>query len=69
MLAHDRAQVESWIDEGPTIVDIGPEPGRAQYPMETSPNYAMEHNVVRGYPGYEPTVVPSESNWIVSYAR
>jgi hypothetical protein len=69
LLAHNRAQVQSWMDEGRPIVDIGPEPGRAYYPMETSPNYGMEHNMVRGYPGYQPTVLPGESNWIVSNVR
>jgi hypothetical protein len=69
LLAHNRAQVQSWVDEGRTIIDIGPEPGRAYHPMETSPNYGMEHNIVRGYPGYQPTVLPGESNWMVSHVR
>lgn len=45
------------------IYDVGPEPGRAFYPMETSPNYGMEHNLVRGYAGYQPIVLPGEANW------
>ena len=69
LLAHNRAQIETWTGEGRTIIDIGPEPGRAYYPMETSPNYGMEHNIVRGYPGYQPTVLPGESNWMVSHVR
>lgn len=69
LLAHNRAQIETWKGEGRTIIDVGPEPGRAYYPMETSPNYGMEHNIVRGYPGYQPTVLPGESNWMLSHVR
>ncbi len=63
LLAHNRAQIEAWKAEGRAIHDVGPEPGRAYYPMETSPNYGMEHNLVRGYAGYQPVVLPGEANW------
>jgi hypothetical protein len=63
LLAHNRAQIEAWKAEGRQIFDVGPEPGRAFYPMETSPNYGMEHNLVRGYAGYQPVVLPGEANW------
>ena len=63
LLAHNRAQIDAWTGEGRTIIDVGPEPGRAFYPMETSPNYGMEHNLVRGYLGYQPMVLPGESDW------
>ena len=63
LLAHNSAQIETWMNEGRTIYDVGPEPGRAFYPMETSPNYGMEHNLVRGYGGYQPVTLPGEANW------
>lgn len=28
-----------------------------------SPNYGMEHNLVRGYAGYQPVVLPGEASW------
>jgi RHS repeat-associated protein len=63
LLAHNRAQVESWVQEGRTIIDVGPEPGREFYPLETSPNYAMEQNIVRGYENYIQAVLPGENDW------
>lgn len=63
LLAHNRAQIETWMSEGRAIYDVGPEPGRAFYPMETSPNYGMEHNLVRGYEGYQPVTLRGEANW------
>jgi RHS repeat-associated protein len=64
LLADNRAHIETWMNEGRTIYDIGPEPGQAYYPMATSPNYAMELNAVSGYSGYEPIVLPGELNWL-----
>ena len=63
LLAHKSAQIETRINESRTIHNVGPEPGRASYPMETSPNYGMEHNLVRRYSGYEPVTLPGEANW------
>lgn len=63
LLADNRAQVEGWVAEGRQVIDIGPETGRAFYPMATSPNYAMEQNIVNGYPGYSTDIVPGESDW------
>jgi hypothetical protein len=51
------------MNEGRKIYDVGPEPGRALYPMETSPNYAMEHNLVRGYWNYEPVNLGEGAPW------
>jgi hypothetical protein len=62
-LAHNRAQIESWMAEGRSIIDIGPEPSRALYPMATSPNYAMEQNVLSGYAGYSTDVIPGDGDW------
>lgn len=43
------------MDEGYRILDLGPAPGRANYPGATSPYYRMELNEIRSrqYPGYE----------------
>jgi hypothetical protein len=40
------------MDEGCTIYDCGPAPGRANYPNPTSEYYQMELNEIdkRGYP-------------------
>jgi hypothetical protein len=35
----------------------------AAEPMETSPNYGMEHNLVRDYSGYERVALPGETKW------
>jgi hypothetical protein len=42
------------MDEGCTIYDCGPVPGRANYPNPTSEYYQMELNEIakRGYPHY-----------------
>jgi hypothetical protein len=63
LLAHNRAQIETWVAEGRPVIDIGPEPGRAFYPMATSPNYAMEQNILRGYAGYSTDVLPGKTDW------
>jgi hypothetical protein len=63
LLAHNRAQIESWMAEGRQIIDIGPEPGRALYPMATSPNYAMEQNIVSGYGGYSTDLLSTDQEW------
>jgi hypothetical protein len=63
LLGHNRAQIEQWISEGRKIIDIGPEPGRAFYPLETSPNYAMERNIVRGYSNYVRHILDGEGDW------
>lgn len=51
------------VTEGRPIIDIGPEPARTFYPMATSPNYAMEQNIVRGYSGYSTDVLPTDQDW------
>jgi hypothetical protein len=66
LLAHNRTQIETWMAEGRPVIDVGPEPGRAFYPMATSPNYAMEHNILRGYAGYSTDVLPGETDWWIT---
>jgi hypothetical protein len=63
LLADNRAQVETWMNEGRPIIDVGPNPANPYYPMETSENYAMEHNIVRGYQNYTAHVLDGESDW------
>jgi hypothetical protein len=69
LLAHNRAQIQSWMDEGRPIIDVGPAPGRPFYPMETSEAYGMEHNMVRDYPGYQQVVLDGEDDWIGMLVR
>jgi hypothetical protein len=66
LLAHNRAQIESWVAEGRPVIDVGPEPGRAFSPMATSPNYATEQNILRGYAGYSTDVLPGETDWRIA---
>ena len=63
-LAHNRAQIEQWKSEGRQIFDVGPAPQNDFWPIETSDAYAMEHNIVRDYPGYTPVVLDGEESWI-----
>jgi hypothetical protein len=44
------------MDEGCTIIDCGPAPGRKNYPKPTSPYYQMELDEIagRGYGRYVP---------------
>jgi hypothetical protein len=55
-LAANRAWINARMDEGYTIIDIGPAPGREFYPSLTSNYYIMEHYeiVARNYPRYLP---------------
>jgi hypothetical protein len=69
LLAHNRAQIEMWKAEGRQIIDIGPAPNRAFYPMETSEAYAMEHNAVRDYSLYKPMAMDGEPNWLSMLVR
>jgi len=41
-LEHNRQTIRAAMDEGREIIDIGPSPSRANYPVATSPSYAME---------------------------
>lgn len=58
--------METWKAEGRPVIDIGPKPGRAFYPMATNPNYAMEQNLLRGYAGYSIDVLPDETDWRIA---
>lgn len=42
---------------------VNGDPVSLVYPMETSPNYAMEHNIVRGYENYVPHILDGEPDW------
>ncbi len=55
-LALNRAWINARMDEGYTIVDLGPSPTYANYPYITSPYYAMEQAEIaaRGYAGWLP---------------
>ncbi|MBZ0142996.1 MAG: RHS repeat-associated core domain-containing protein, partial [Rhodocyclaceae bacterium] len=50
----NRAFVNQAMDEGRTIIDIGPAPGRMNFPEPTSPYYTMERGeiLLRGYTNY-----------------
>jgi len=65
LLAHNAAQIDTWMSEGRTVIDIGPEPGREMWPLPTSPNYAMEQGMLGNYPGYATDVLSGESDWRV----
>jgi len=43
-MAHNRYWINEQMNQGNTIVDIGPAPGRANYPEPTSPWYQMERD-------------------------
>jgi hypothetical protein len=49
---NNRQWINDRMDEGCTIYDCGPAPGRANYPEPTSPYYQMERGEIanRGYP-------------------
>jgi hypothetical protein len=53
-LAHNRYWLNEQMNQGRGIIDIGPAPGRANYPEPTSPFYAMERSEIarRDYPWY-----------------
>lgn len=55
-LALNRAWINARMDEGYTIVDLGPAPSNAYYPYITSPYYAMEQAEIAGsgYAGWLP---------------
>ena len=53
-LAHNRYWINEQMNQGRGIVDIGPAPGRANFPEPTSPWFAMERGEImrRGYTYY-----------------
>jgi hypothetical protein len=53
-MANNRAWIQEQMARGRQIIDIGPDPTRAAYPLETSPYYAMEHGEIfgSGYANY-----------------
>ncbi len=55
-LAWNRAWINARMEEGYTIVDLGPSPTYTSYPYVTSPYYAMELAEIagRGYTGWLP---------------
>ncbi len=53
-MAHNGAWINQKMDEGCTIIDCGPAPGRDKFPEVTSPYYQMELDEIarRDYPYY-----------------
>jgi RHS repeat-associated protein len=51
-MENNRKWINDRMDEGCTIINCGPAPGRANYPNPTSPYYQMELDEIakRGYP-------------------
>ena len=58
-MAHNRVWINEQMNQGRGIVDVGPAPGRANFPEPTSPWYAMERDQIaqRDYPWYQQTQV------------
>jgi RHS repeat-associated protein len=52
-LGHNQEWIRNRVAEGRTMIDVGPHPGRANYPLPTSDSYAMELKEMVGYPGYK----------------
>ena len=65
---HERREIEAWMEEGREVIDVGPQPGRAFYPMATGEDNAMEQNVLRGYDRYSMDVLPGEADWWIDEA-
>jgi hypothetical protein len=59
-LAHNRYWINEQMNQGKTLIDIGPAYGRPGYPGPSSPWYKMELDEVarRHYPYYERIDVP-----------
>lgn len=55
-MAHNRQWINERMDEGCTIIDCGPAPGRRNFPRPTSPYYQMELDEIarRNYSNYVP---------------
>lgn len=51
-MENNRSWIRKQVDDGCTIYDCGPAPGRANYPGPTSPYYKMELDELRNYPNY-----------------
>ncbi|HVM07699.1 MAG TPA: DUF6531 domain-containing protein [Acidimicrobiales bacterium] len=53
-MAHNRYWINEQMNQGRGIIDVGPAPGRAQYPEPTSPYYQMERDemMARSYSNY-----------------
>jgi hypothetical protein len=51
-MKNNRQWINDRLDEGRTVYDCGPAPGRANYPDPTSEYYQMELNEIakEGYP-------------------
>ena len=52
-MEQDRQWIRDRIANHETVVDIGPQEGRANYPGATSPYYQMELNELKGYAGFK----------------
>jgi hypothetical protein len=55
-LAANRAWINARMDQGYSIIDLGPAPGRPFYPAASSKYYIMEQYEImaRNYPWYYP---------------
>lgn len=51
-MENNRSWIRKQMDDGCTIYDCGPAPGRAEYPGPTSPYYKMELDELHNYPNY-----------------
>jgi RHS repeat-associated protein len=54
MMSHNRYWINEQMNQGRGIIDVGPAPGRANFPEVTSDFYAMERDEImrRGYTAY-----------------
>jgi len=51
-MENNRAWIRKQMEDGCTVYDCGPAPGRANFPGPTSPYYRMELEELRNYPNY-----------------
>lgn len=51
-MENNRSWIRKQMEDGCTIYDCGPAPGRANFPGPTSPYYKMELDALRDYPNY-----------------
>ena len=51
-MENNRAWIRKQMEDGCTVYDCGPAPGRANFPGPTSPYYKMELEELRNYPNY-----------------
>ena len=51
-MENNRLWIRKQVEDGCTVYDCGPAPGRSNFPEPTSPYYKMELGELTGYPNY-----------------